>query len=80
MNKSATHDCGKPRGPIWKVSWAGVKDKWPSAYEAIKKFNISNEEMDALITKVDLEGKSVDEVVAEWMKANEPKWKGWIGR
>jgi glycine betaine/proline transport system substrate-binding protein len=36
--------------------------------------------MDALITKVDLEGKSVDEVVAEWMKANEPKWKVWIGR
>ena len=26
------------------------------------------------------DGKSVDEVVAEWMKANEPRWKGWIGQ
>ena len=23
INKTATHDCGKPRGPIWKVSWSG---------------------------------------------------------
>ena len=27
---------GKPFGEIWKVGWAGVKDKWPGAYEAIK--------------------------------------------
>jgi glycine betaine/proline transport system substrate-binding protein len=80
INKSAAYDCGKPRGPIWKVSWSGVKDKWPSAYEAIKKFNISNEEMGALITKVDLEGKKTEDVVAEWMKANEARWKGWIGQ
>ena len=23
INKTATHDCGKPRGPIWKVAWSG---------------------------------------------------------
>ena len=34
-------------GPIWKVSWSGLKDKWPSAYDAIKKFNINNDEMGA---------------------------------
>jgi glycine betaine/proline transport system substrate-binding protein len=80
INKSATHDCGKPSGPIWKVAWSGVKDKWPSAYAAIKNFNISNEEMGALITQVDLEGKKTEDVVAEWMKANEARWKSWIGQ
>jgi glycine betaine/proline transport system substrate-binding protein len=80
INKTATHDCGKPRGPVWKVAWSGVKDKWPSAYAAIKNFNITNDEMGALVTKVDLEGQKVEDVVAEWMKNNEARWKGWIGQ
>ncbi len=55
-----------------------MKDKWPGAYAAIKAFNINNDEMGAMITKVDLDGKKVSEVVAEWMAANEPRWSGWI--
>ena len=31
-----------------------------------------------MITKVDLEGKKVSEVVGEWMTANEPRWSEWI--
>jgi glycine betaine/proline transport system substrate-binding protein len=78
LNPDATHDCGKPFGPIWKVGWSGMKDKWPGAYAAIKAFNINNDEMGAMITKVDLDGKKVDEVVAEWIGANEARWSGWI--
>lgn len=78
VNPDATHDCGKPFGPIWKVGWAGVKDKWPGAHKAIKAFNLNNDEMGAMITKVDLEGKKVNEVVAEWMAANEARWSEWI--
>ncbi len=78
LNPDATHDCGKPFGAIWKVGWSGVKDKWPGAYAAIKAFNINNDEMGAMITKVDLDGKKVDEVVAEWIGANEARWSGWI--
>jgi glycine betaine/proline transport system substrate-binding protein len=36
--------------------------------------------MGALVTKVDLEGKKVEDVVADWMKNNEARWKGWIGQ
>jgi glycine betaine/proline transport system substrate-binding protein len=31
INPDLAHDCGKPRGPIWKVAWAGLADKWPGA-------------------------------------------------
>jgi glycine betaine/proline transport system substrate-binding protein len=62
------------------VAWSGVKDKWPRAYAAIKNFNISNDEMGELVTKVDLEGQKVEAVVADWMKNNEARWKGWIGQ
>ena len=80
LNPDLAYDCGKPFGPIWKVGWSGVKDKWPKAYAAIKAFNINNEEMGAMITDVDLNGKSVDDVVAAWMDANEARWKEWIGQ
>ncbi len=77
-NPDLPYDCGKPRGPIWKVSWSGVKDKWPGAYKAIKNFTISNSEMGAMVAAVDLEGKDLDAVVADWINNNEATWKGWI--
>ncbi len=77
-NPDLAYDCGKPRGPIWKVGWSGVKDKWPGAYKAIKAFNISNEEMAAMIAAVDLEGQELDAVVADWMTKNEDRWSAWI--
>jgi glycine betaine/proline transport system substrate-binding protein len=77
-NPDATHDCGKPRGPIWKVAWSGMKDKWPGAHEAVKAFNIANDEMGAMISKIDLDGAKLEDVVDEWLKANEARWSEWI--
>jgi glycine betaine/proline transport system substrate-binding protein len=77
-NPDATHDCGKPFGEIWKAGWIGIEDKWPHAYKVTKAFHIENDEMGAMITKVDLDGQSVDDVVAEWMAANEARWQQWI--
>ncbi|MCB2009229.1 MAG: ABC transporter substrate-binding protein [Geminicoccaceae bacterium] len=79
-NPDATHDCGKPRGPIWKVAWSGVEETWPGAVEIIRKFHIDNDAMGAMVAKVDLDGMSVEDVVAEWMKANEDTWSTWIAR
>jgi glycine betaine/proline transport system substrate-binding protein len=72
------YDCAKPRGPIWKVSWAGVKDKWPGAHSAIKAFQVSNEEMGAMVAAVDLDGKDLDAVVADWIAKNEATWSQWV--
>ncbi|MCT8973611.1 ABC transporter substrate-binding protein [Microbaculum marinisediminis] len=78
-NKDMAYDCGKPRGPIWKAGWVGIKDKWPGAHAAIKAFNVTNEEMGQMVADVDLDGKSVEDVVANWMASNEDRWKTWIG-
>jgi glycine betaine/proline transport system substrate-binding protein len=77
-NTSAQYDCGKPFGEIWKVAWAGLKDKWPGAHKAITAFTIDNDAMGAMITKVDLEGQTVSAVVQEWMGANEATWSEWV--
>jgi glycine betaine/proline transport system substrate-binding protein len=36
--------------------------------------------MGAMVTKVDLEGQTVEAVVAEWMAANEARWQPWIAK
>ena len=77
-NSSELYDCGKPRGPIWKVAWSGVKDKWPGAHSIIGEFNVSNDEMGQMVSAVDLDGKSVDDVVDAWMGANQDRWSGWL--
>ena len=78
INPDAAYDCGKPRGEIFKVAWSGVADKWPGASEAINDFHITSDEMGAMVGAVDLDGKTVDAVVAEWMASNESTWQGWI--
>ncbi len=77
-NEDAAYDCGKPTGPIWKVAWSGVKDKWPGAHKAIEGFNISNDEMSQMIIEVDLDGKDMDAVVSNWVDANKDRWASWI--
>lgn len=78
INPDSAHDCGKPFGEIWKVGWSGLAETWPGAYAAIKAFSINNDEMGEMITKVDLEGQSVEDVVATWMSTNPTRWQAWI--
>ncbi len=77
-NKSAKHDCGKPRGPIWKVAWAGLKKKWPGAHKIIQNFKLSNDEMGKMVADVDLKKQKLGDVVAAWMGANGSRWQAWI--
>jgi len=77
LNPDEAYDCGKPTGPIFKAAWSGVKDKWPGAYAALQAFTIDNDTMGALVTQVDLDGLSVEQVVADWMAANEATWSSW---
>jgi len=78
INPNMKYDCGKPFGWIKKVGWKGGEKKWPGAYKAVRNFHIENDEMSALIVDVDLNGRKVDEVVAEWIKNNETRWKKWL--
>ena len=78
INPNSAYDCGKPRGPIWKVASSQLKDKWPGAYDAVEAFTISNDEMGQMVAAVDLDGNSVEAVVADWMNNNKSRWQSWI--
>ena len=77
INKDAKYDCGKPHGDIWKFSWGGMKDKWPVAYKVAKAFQIDGNELNGLSGQVDLDGKTIEDVAAAWVTANEAKWRAW---
>lgn len=77
INKKMAYDCGKPQGWIKKVGWKGGEAKWPCAYKAVRNFKIDNQAMGQMIIEVDLEGQKVDDVVEEWLKANDGTWKKW---
>jgi glycine betaine/proline transport system substrate-binding protein len=76
-NPAKKYDCGKPFGEIWKYANSGMKDKWPMAYKVAKAYSIDAKELNALSGQVDLESKSIDDVAAAWITANEAKWKAW---
>jgi glycine betaine/proline transport system substrate-binding protein len=76
-NPDKKYDCGKPHGDIWKYSWKGMKEKWPVAYNVAKAYTIEGKELNKLSGQVDLESKSIDDVAASWVAANEATWKGW---
>ena len=76
-NPDKAYDCGKPFGEIWKFAWGGMKDKWPVAYKVAKAYQIDVNELNAMSGQVDLDGKTIEEVAAAWVEANEAKWKAW---
>lgn len=76
-NPSKTHDCGKPRGPIKKLGYAGFEKKYPKAAAMVRKFQMSNDVIGGLATQVDVEGKTVQDVAQAWVDANEAVWKPW---
>jgi len=76
-NPDAQYDCGKPFGDIWKYAWAGMKETWPVAYKVAKDYTIDTDELNKMSGAVDLDGRTMEEVAAEWIDANEATWRGW---
>ncbi|MBI1169961.1 ABC transporter [bacterium] len=76
-NPDLAYDCGKPHGKIWKYAWAGMKDKWPLAYKVAKAYHIETADLNKMSGEVDLDGKSIEDVAAEWIANNEATWQAW---
>jgi glycine betaine/proline transport system substrate-binding protein len=77
LNPNMAYDCGKPRGWIKAVGWKGGEKVWPCAYQAVRNFTVTNQEIGEMIGEVDLEGKNVDQAVEAWIDKNKSRWKQW---
>ncbi|MEO1492816.1 MAG: glycine betaine ABC transporter substrate-binding protein [Pseudomonadota bacterium] len=55
-----------------------LAERHPDIVELFKNVRITNAEQAPMILAVDKGGRDLDEVVDEWMAANETKWKAWL--
>ena len=74
-NPNATHDCDFAASRIFKAGWSGLADKWPAAAEILAAYTMSTDVQQPLMGAVDVDGQSVEAVVADWMANNEAVWK-----
>lgn len=74
-NPNVTGDCDFMPTRVFKAAWPGLKDKWPAAHEILSNLTLSVEQQQPLMGAVDVDGRSAEEVVAEWTAANEAAWR-----
>ncbi len=74
-NPNAVNDCDFAPSRIFKGAWSGMEAKWPAAFEILSNYELAVEDQQPMMGLIDVDGGSVEEVVAEWMAANEAKWR-----
>ena len=57
-----------------------LKDRHPDVHEFIQNFKMTNKEQTAMVYEVDVNEREIEEVVREWLAANEEVWRAWLPR
>lgn len=70
--------CGFATAQAAKIASNNFASTWPNAAAFVERFTLTNEEQNAMINEVDQKGRPLEEVVSEWIAANETKWTPWI--
>ena len=77
-NPNALYDCGNPaKGYLKKAAWDGMKDKWPSAYNALTKISFTNPQIAEMAKLVDKDEMEPEEAAEAWLAANKDVWMPW---
>ena len=50
----------------------------PEVVALLEKHRLTNDQQAGMIYEVDVKKRDVDEVVDEWMQANESVWRTWL--
>lgn len=74
-NPNAVNDCDFAPSRIFKASWSGMQENWPAAFEILSNYTLAVEDQQPMMGAIDVDGRGVEEVVAEWMAANPSKWQ-----
>lgn len=78
INPEKAYDCGKPRGPIWRVISKELHEQHPRAYQIFRAFRLNNYEMSAMVKRIDVHHEKLEEVVEAWMQKNTKRWQAWL--
>jgi glycine betaine/proline transport system substrate-binding protein len=74
----ATFSCQWPTDPGNTIVRTGFGDEFPDAYQFFKKFALTNAQYAHMQGAVELNDKTVEEAVRDWMAGNESVWRAWL--
>ena len=74
-NPNAVNDCDFAPSRIFKAGWSGMAETWPAAHEILTNYQLDVADQQPMMGAIDVDGGSVEEVVAKWMAENEGKWR-----
>ena len=69
---------GFEQAGVTKLIWKGFAEKWPGAHNLVQMLSIDNDTQNNLMLEIDNKKRDIDEVVAEWLAANESTWQAWV--
>jgi len=69
---------GWPEDVTFNYGRPGMLTEYPDVVELIANSHLTNDQQAALIHAIDVEGRDLDEVIEEWMVANEATWRTWL--
>lgn len=70
--------CGFAQASVDKIASKSLPEKWPRAAAFLREYTLTNQEQSEMMFAVDQSGRSLEEVVQEWIAENEDKWTRWI--
>jgi glycine betaine/proline transport system substrate-binding protein len=78
-NPDKTYDCGNPKGAwLKKAVWAGMKDKWPCAFQTMQNYNVNNQQIAQMAALVVTEDIEPTEAASRWLADNKDLADTWI--
>jgi glycine betaine/proline transport system substrate-binding protein len=75
---ATTRACSWPPIDIRKFASSAFEEARPTAAAFLKEYSLSDEDLGKMLIAYEEEGKSVEEVVDEWMQAKPDVWEAWI--
>ena len=67
-----------PDDITFKFANPDLMKEHPEVVEVIKRHRLTNDQQAGMIYEIDVKKRDVDEVVEEWMEANESIWRKWL--
>ena len=76
--QSKGNACGFQQASISKIASKGFAAAYPGANAIYEAYSIGNDVQNAMMLEIDQKGRDLEEVVAEWVSANESTWAPWV--
>ncbi len=71
---------GHPEYTVHKVIRVELKDTAPDVYRLISNFAVSEDEINAIMLRVDVDKEDMAVVAADWISKNQDKIDQWLGK